>query len=380
VDQVGHASPVAAMFQWDILSAVPSVQVLSRPDTVSSSWRPVLALLAQWGSKEPPPGGNSLLQFEFTVLGLRGLDTFHSPPLCPSDPGSFGVGSVRLPVDCVEAGCDGGGCVYRLALPHAPGTSSAYTLQMRGRLLSAYGRTVTERWTHVVCSTLQYAVLSGNDTIVCRPCPEGGDCSGGTLPLLLAAAPGAANAVVQQQHIVAREGYWASQNSSGLTYYRCPNTNALTCLQGVNGTRTKCATGYRGLVCNVCDHGCVLRQPACCVLRAACYRVVSALNLSVLLPFLHLNLALSIPLAHVVLGVSCTCWGRVGALGGLAGVSAQSLLRRGPSVTLVCAGTLSSTACVPSAPRRKAQRPSWPPLGSRCCWLRWWAFWWHCVP
>jgi hypothetical protein len=100
-------------------------------------------------------------------------------------------------------------------------------------------------------------VLSGNDTIACEPCPEGGDCSGGTLTSVLTGAPGAGNSVVQQQHIVARQGYWASQNSSGLTYYKCPNTNAVTCLQGVNGTRAKCAAGYRGLVCNVCDHGCV---------------------------------------------------------------------------------------------------------------------------
>ena len=145
--------------------------------------------------------------------------------------------------------------MYRLALPHAPGTSRSYTVQMRGRLFSAYGRTVTESWTHVVCPAEQYAVLSGNDTIACEACPEGGDCSGGTLTSVLAGVPGAANAVVQQQHIVARQGYWASQNSSGLTYYKCPNTNAVTCLQGVNGTRVTCAAGYRGLVCNVCDHG-----------------------------------------------------------------------------------------------------------------------------
>ena len=262
VDQVGRVSPEAAVFQWDVLSAVPRVQVLSRPDPVSSSWRPVLALQAQWGSKVPPPGGNALLRFEFTVLGLRGLDAFHSPPLCPSDSASFGTGSARLPMDCVDVGCDGGGCVYRLALPRTPGTSSSYTLQIRGRLFSSYGTVDTERWTHVVCSAEQYAVLSGNDTIACQPCPEGGDCSGGTLTLLLAGASGAGNAVVQQQHIVAREGYWASQDSSGLTFYKCPNTNAVTCLQGVNGTRAKCAAGYRGLVCNVCDDGYVKSRRA----------------------------------------------------------------------------------------------------------------------
>ncbi len=317
-------SPAPRAFTWDVLSAAPSVVVHTRPDRVSSSWRPALTVRAQWGSEEPPPLGNALLRFQFQLLGSRDLGVFHSPPSCPEDLASLGVGSARLPVDCVDAGCDGTGCVYRLALPRVPGTSSSYTLQIRSRLLSAYGRTDTEAWNHVVCSTLQYAVLSGNDTVVCLPCPEGGDCSGGTLASLLAAVPGAANAVVQQQHIVARQGYWASPNSSGLAYDKCPNTNAVTCLQGVNGTRSRCAAGYRGLVCNVCDHG-----------------------------YVHTAAKRRIPCAQAVLSHTVS-------------TSARAVCVCACVWHCISAGTLSSTGCVPAALRLKAPQASLPPWGSLC--------------
>jgi hypothetical protein len=260
IDQAGHVSASPGVFTWDVLASVPGVAVTSRPSAMSSAWRPTFTLHAQWGSKEPPSQGNSLLVFEFLLLGSKDLGSFHQPPTCPTSEAAFGAtsSSATLPVDCVAAGCDGSACEYRLALPHAPGTQKSLTVQVRARLFSGTGPVDTQIWTHVVCSTTQYAVLSGGDAITCKPCPEGGDCSGATLAPLLTAQPGPANSVVLQDHVVARQGWWASQNSSGLLYYKCPNSNAVTCLQGANGTRSQCAPGYRGLVCNVCDNGCVV--------------------------------------------------------------------------------------------------------------------------
>ena len=62
------------------------------------------------------------------VLADKFLGHFHTPPLCPA--AGLGESGASLPMDCVEAGCDGLGCVYRLALPHDPGTFTGYTLQV----------------------------------------------------------------------------------------------------------------------------------------------------------------------------------------------------------------------------------------------------------
>ncbi len=261
IDQAGHVSASPGVFTWNVLASVPGVAVTARPAPVSSAWRPTFALHAHWGSSEPPPQGNALIVFEFMLLGSKDLGSFHAPALCPTNEVGFGSGGSALPVDCVVSGCNGAGCEYRLALPHAPGTQKSLTVQVRARLYSGTGPVETLVWTHVVCSTTQYAVLSGGDAITCRPCPEGGDCSGATLAPVLEAQPGPANSVVLQEHVVAQQGWWASLNSSGLLYYKCPNSNAETCLQGANGTRSQCAPGYRGLVCSVCDDGCVPLPP-----------------------------------------------------------------------------------------------------------------------
>ena len=51
-----------------------------------------------------------------------------------------------------------------------------YTLQVRVRFFSSLGVPATRDWTHVVCRLRQYAVLTGQDTVTCKPCPLGGDC------------------------------------------------------------------------------------------------------------------------------------------------------------------------------------------------------------
>ncbi len=50
---------------------------------------------------------------------------------------------------------------------------------------------------------------------------------------------------------MSREGFWAPPGS--FTFYRCDKPEA--CLPGVNGSRTVCATGYTGVVCDVCADG-----------------------------------------------------------------------------------------------------------------------------
>ncbi len=59
--------------------------------------------------------------------------------------------------------------------------------------------------------------------------------------------------MVQQQHIVAREGFWTAPHSSGLLFYQCPRS--LACIPGVNGSRSACESGHIGLLCDVCAVG-----------------------------------------------------------------------------------------------------------------------------
>ena len=120
-------------------------------------------------------------------------------------------------------------------------------------------------WTYVQCTTTQYGVISGNDTVTCYPCPDGGACDASVA--LDVAALQAANVtsngvsttasgldgVVVQQGVVARSGYWAPSNSDGSTFYACPIADA--CLAGGNGTRSRCADGYVGVLCSVCADG-----------------------------------------------------------------------------------------------------------------------------
>ena len=90
-------------------------------------------------------------------------------------------------------------------------------------------------WTYVVCSSDQYAIVSGNDTIACAPCPEGGSCAAAA-----AAAAGVtadvdlpaslSSGVVVQQTILAQPGYWASADVTDTKFYTCPVAQA--CIGG----------------------------------------------------------------------------------------------------------------------------------------------------
>ena len=135
-------------------------------------------------------------------------------------------------------------------------------VQVQSVLDGTAGTSLSVQWTHVVCSSSQYAVLSNHDTVTCMPCPVGGQCSSAVAST---AADVAANAtladvqasvlsdVVVQQGIVALQGYWASPVSDGAQFYQCPVADA--CLAGGNGTRARCADGYEGVLCSVCSVG-----------------------------------------------------------------------------------------------------------------------------
>ncbi len=118
-------------FSWHVLSKVPTALVASHPDPQSASWQPEFTIRADWIG-EVPDGGNAAVTFEFLLLGDRSLGAFHVPPQCPVNglAGFRDAPTSQLPVDCLEQGCDGSRCVYRLALPHDRGTSWAYTLQV----------------------------------------------------------------------------------------------------------------------------------------------------------------------------------------------------------------------------------------------------------
>ena len=88
-------------------------------------------------------------------------------------------------------------------------------------------------WTHVVCTSSEYAVVSGNDTVTCVSCPEGGSCAAETaLPVDdLQGVAGLLTGVVVQQAIPAQPGYWATSTSDDLAFYSCPVAEA--CIGGV---------------------------------------------------------------------------------------------------------------------------------------------------
>ena len=105
------------------------------------------------------------------------------------------------------------------------------------------------QWSYVRCSAVEYAVITGADSIQCVPCPLGADCSPqAALAQDLTSAPsGDFDSVVQLSDVVARPGYWAAPTSDGLTYYPCPIDGA--CVLGGNGSRARCAEGYAGIAC-----------------------------------------------------------------------------------------------------------------------------------
>jgi hypothetical protein len=106
-----------------------------------------------------------------------------------------------------------------------------YTLQVRAKLFSSVGPDATFQWTYRRCASTEYAIITGNDTVTCEPCPDGGDCTVAAAvrghpgdPAMVSSGntsvleEGGLFNVVQQQHIMAQAGFWASQTANGLKY------------------------------------------------------------------------------------------------------------------------------------------------------------------
>lgn len=106
------------------------------------------------------------------------------------------------------------------------------------------------QWTYARCDPTKYSVLVQGDSLQCRPCPLGADCTGRTTTLVSVDPTSPISDVVQLRDVVAQQGYWASDRSDGLKYYKCPIAEA--CELGRNGSRAVCALGYTGLACSIC--------------------------------------------------------------------------------------------------------------------------------
>jgi hypothetical protein len=224
VDSLARNSTRSTLFSWRIVSSAPGVAVLSQPATVSSTSTPLFVLSTRWANGT----GSQVASFEVMLLNAGGdLGTWH-PPCRFADSAS----------QCA-ARCNMTRCEYRLRLS----TPGPYTLQARALALNTTGDVSVISWTYKRCSDDEYADLSG-DGVTCHPCPRGGDC----------AAASVAD-VVQQRHVVARAGYWASASSDGSRFYACPIPSA--CLGRGNGTstRARCASGFDGVLCSSCAAG-----------------------------------------------------------------------------------------------------------------------------
>ncbi len=237
-DQAGHLSAVPTAVVWTIVSVAPSVEVLRRPAVVSSRRSPVFVFRVRPSDGGGPVSASNLVWFEVSLPGDPIRGAYHRP--C-SEPDAR--------ADCATV-CNSTVCEYTLPLS-APGQ---YNLLVRAAMAGAQGRPELLAWEYLRCSAAQYAVITGEDSIRCEECPQGGDCSGGALGL-------APEAVVTQSDIVSRVGWWASGSSSGLRYYECVLREA--CLPGRNGTRSQCAEGYGGATCSVCSDGFFLQFGRC---------------------------------------------------------------------------------------------------------------------
>jgi hypothetical protein len=222
-DQAGHRSAKAALYAWSVASVVPTVVVVSRPSAVSSLLQPVFVFSAVWGNGTARQGVVPDASF---LVSLVGVVSPHSP--CEE----------RGAAPNCSSWCNGGRCEYSLRLDNP----QLYTLQVQAVLAGRAGDVVSVQWEYRRCRSDQFAVISGSDSIECKACPSGGDCT-----------PSSVTDIVTQADIVAREGYWASPSSDGSRFYSCPTLGA--CVGGGNGSRAVCATGYASVACSLCADG-----------------------------------------------------------------------------------------------------------------------------
>ena len=152
------------------------------------------------------------------------------------------------------------------------------TLQVKATLLASSGVDSTLSWLYVQCTADEFTVASGHDTVECVPCPSGADCSGSAGQLSLVDAGNSSDSVlgntssgafplsssdsllesgmvegVGRLGVIAQPGFWAADTVEDLNFYTCPVYDA--CLRGGNGSRSRCATGYTGILCGVCSPG-----------------------------------------------------------------------------------------------------------------------------
>jgi hypothetical protein len=222
-DQAGHRSAKAALHTWTVVSVAPTVQILSQPSAISSLLTPRFVFSAVWGNGSARQGVVADASF---LVSLVGVSSPHSP--CDER----GVAA-----NC-SSWCNGTRCEYSPQL----GAAQAYTLQVQAVLNGRAGDVVSVQWEYRRCRSDQYAILTNGDSIECKACPSGGDCT-----------PLSPTDVVTQADIVARAGYWASPSSDGSRFYRCPVSGA--CVGGGNGSRAVCATGYDHVACSLCAEG-----------------------------------------------------------------------------------------------------------------------------
>ena len=183
VSMAGVRCEHPATLQWQVVASAPDVVITVQPDAVSGSRTPVFRLgVDASNTSAAVAAALRNITFQVSLLGDAALGAFHAPSPClgaalvlPGD-GGVGNGSVGavsplgpLQRDCSSALCDGlHGCTYMLSLPSA----NTYTLQVKSDLSGSPGSASYVLWKYVVCSSTEYAVLSGNDTITCLPCPE----------------------------------------------------------------------------------------------------------------------------------------------------------------------------------------------------------------
>jgi len=323
VDAAGNVGDVADL-RWDVQSRGPCTRLLRAPAARSGH------ALARFVFRATLPhdsndGCDVSLRKQGGVEGVT-FEVQLDPPewivVCaPNAPGVFTPPSADDPF---------GICEYEHQLP-----TVGRTYLMAIRAVNGLGipsiEPATHTWRFEHCEEQQFAVM--NDTtgaLDCLACPPGADCPAG---------------LVEQTEVQATEGWWApssisnsgsdgagsqasasgvsTPSTAALRFYKCPIEDA--CLGKTvdsNGTviPARCAPGYRGMLCALCDDG-YFRQfgkcAACPQSREGVWVLTLAISAAVLLVAFILYLtrdALPMDIAGIVItfcqvccAVRCVC-------------------------------------------------------------------------
>lgn len=261
VDAAGNEG-ASEDLRWSVLSDGPCTHFISGPEEKSGQANALFEFTAfqprtsdldcSAGESDRLPVPNATFQVQI------------EPPnwitVCaPNAPGTYIPPSAEAPL---------GKCTYSHPLPTVD-RNYLMAIRAKNELGTPSVEPVSHSWRYEDCDKNFFAVVDDiTGALACEPCPLGADCPGGLL---------------QQVAVQAEEGWWSSDDSPALRFYKCPIEEACRGKEVTsNGTEVKagCAKGYTGLLCALCADG-YFRQFGKCAACPASREGVWAVTLSI---------------------------------------------------------------------------------------------------